>query len=91
MLKQELKPNVKIDYSMIEDVEPSTQLLAAILAKNVRKEPPNGVSKKRGDRPGRLVTNRSFLGATTNRERGLSPIVMRTAADSPKPRPFDGL
>jgi hypothetical protein len=35
MLIKELKPNVKIDYQMIGDAEPSTQLLAAILAKAV--------------------------------------------------------
>jgi hypothetical protein len=32
---KDLKPNCKIDYQMFDDYEPSTQLLASILAKDI--------------------------------------------------------
>ncbi|KAJ3254091.1 hypothetical protein HK103_007552 [Boothiomyces macroporosus] len=35
---KEAKPNIKIDYQLIDSNEPSTQLLAAILAKDVRRK-----------------------------------------------------
>lgn len=33
---KDAKPNAKIDYHILQDVEPSTQLLAALLARNVQ-------------------------------------------------------
>jgi hypothetical protein len=31
---KEAKPNAKIDYNLLQEVEPSTQLLAALLSRN---------------------------------------------------------
>ena len=43
---KEIKPNVKIDYQLIGDPEPSTQLLAAILAKDTPKKGASVVSSR---------------------------------------------
>ena len=36
-----MKPNAKIDYQILGEAEPSTQLMAALLARDVPLENPN--------------------------------------------------